>query len=191
MYSSKLRHFNAARAMALLLSVSAGAARGQSAQPTPARQLPLAGAQQGSTSLQQSASPPGTPSVSTLNTQVHVQGAYAGSSLDPHAPAGSITLTLSDAVRRGLQFNLGKIGADSASRQAEAERIVARSSLLPNVSAGVSENAAKIDLAAQGLTANTFGASSVQFPTTAGPFHYYDVRGSLQQNLMDFTAIHN
>jgi outer membrane protein TolC len=191
MYLFKLRNSHVVRSAALLLSVSAGAAWGQSAPPTPARQLPLTGAQQGSTSVQQSANPSGTPSVSTLNTEVQVQGAYAGSSLDPNAPAGAITLTLADTVRRGLQFNLGKIGADSASRQAEAQRIAARSSLLPNVSAAVSENAAKIDLAAQGLTANTFGASSVQFPTTAGPFHYYDVRGSLQQNLMDFAAIHN
>jgi outer membrane protein TolC len=141
--------------------------------------------------VQQSASPSATSSVNTLNTQVRVQGAYAGSSLDPNAPTGSITLTLADAVRRGLLFNLGKIGADAASRQAEAQRIAARSSLLPNITAGVSENAAKIDLAAQGLTAETFGNSSAQFPTTAGPFHYYDVRGSLQQTLMDFTAIHN
>lgn len=192
MYLFKLRTIHVARSTALLLLVaSTSISWGQSAPPSSVRQLPLTGTQQGATSVQQSASPSTTPSVNTLNTQVHVQGAYAGSSLDPNAPAGSLTLTLADAVRRGLQFNLGKIGADAASRQAEAQRIAARSSLLPSVSAGVSENAAKINLAAEGLTSSTFGNSAAQFPTTAGPFHYYDVRGSLQQNVMDFTAIHN
>jgi outer membrane protein TolC len=192
MYLYKWRISYVARSTAiLLLAVSVSTSWGQSAPPSSPRQLPLVGTQQGATSVQQSASPSTTPSVKTLNTQVHVQGAYAGSSLDPNPPEGSLTLTLTDAVRRGLQFNLGKIGADTASRQAEAQRIAVRSSLLPNISAGVSENAAKVDLAAQGLTASTFGNPSAQFPTTAGPFHYYDVRGSLQQNIMDFTAIHN
>ena len=182
-------------AVLLFLAAVAGSGWGQSSQPasgTRATQLPLSGRQQGGTSIQQSATPSSTSSVNTLNTQVNVQGGYAGSVLDPNAPAGSISLTLADAVRRGLQFNLGKVGADAASQQAQAQRIVARSSLLPNLSAGLSENAAKIDLQAEGLSASAFGASSeFSFPATVGPFHYYDLRGSLQQDLMDFPALHN
>jgi outer membrane protein TolC len=175
----------------LVMAGAAGTCWGQSSPPSSVRQLPLTGMQQSGTSMQQSANPSPTPSVNTSNTQVRVQGAYAGSDLDPNAPTGTITLTLADAVRRGLLFNLGKIGADLASRQAEAQRVSARSSLLPNVSAGLSENAAKIDLEAEGLSAKTFGNLPYSFPATAGPFHYYDIRGSLQQNVMDFTAIHN
>jgi len=177
--------------LTLLLALSASTSSGQATPPSSARQLPASGGQQGSTAMQQSATPSPTPSVNTLNTQVRVQGAYAGSALDPNAPTGSITLTLADAVRRGLQFNLGKIGADTASRRAEAQRLAARSVFLPNVSAGLSENAAKLNLEAEGLSASTFGAAASEFPTTAGPFHYYDVRGSLQQTVMDFTAVHN
>ena len=175
----------------LLLALSASTTWAQATPPSSARQLPASGGQPGSTAMQQSAMPSPTPSVNTLNTQVRVQGVYAGSALDPNAPTGAITLTLADAVRRGLQFNLGKIGADTASRQAEAQRLAARSVFLPNVSAGLSENAAKINLEAEGLSANTFGAAAGEFPTTAGPFHYYDARGSLQQTVMDFTAVHN
>src|SRR6202167_4009870 len=178
----------------VFLAAVASSGWGQSSQPasgTRATQLPLSGRQQGGTSIQQAAPPSSSSSVNTLNTQVDVQGAYAGSVLDPNAPAGSISLTLADAVRRGLQFNLGKVGADAASQQARAQRIVARSSLLPNLSAGLSENAAKIDLQAEGLSASAFGASEFSFPATVGPFHYYDIRGSLQQDLMDLPAVHN
>jgi outer membrane protein TolC len=129
--------------------------------------------------------------VNTVNTQINVQGAYAGSVADPNPPSGSVTLTFSEAIRRGLEFNLGKIGADAASRQAQAQRVAARSSLLPTIGAAISENAAKVDLAAEGFSASAFGATGFNFPTVVGPFHYYDARGTLQQNLLDFTAIHN
>ncbi len=111
-----------------------------------------------------------------------MQGAYAGSVLDPNAPAGSISLTLADAVRRGLQFNLGKVGADAASRQAAGAASRGAQFLAPQISASLSENAAKINLQAEGLSASAFGTSTeFSFPATVGPFHYYDVRGSLQQ----------
>ena len=127
-----------------------------------------------------------------MDTRVVVQGAYGGSVQDPNPPAGPVDLTLSEAIRRGLEFNLGKIGADAASRQAQAQRISARSALLPNLSASVSENSMKVDLQAEGFNASAFGASSsFNFPTTVGPFHYYDIRGSLQQDVVDFTSIHN
>ena len=153
-------------------------------------QLPLSGGQPGGSSVQQSANPAMTSTVNTLNTQVRVQGAYGGSTQDPNPPSGGLTLTLADAVRRGLEFNLGKTGADTASRIAQAQRIAARSALLPTISAGLSENAAKLNLEAEGLTADTFGGG-IQLPKTAGPFHYYDVEGMLRQNVMDFTAMHN
>jgi outer membrane protein TolC len=185
----------AVAAALVLFASAAGAGWGQSSQEgsvTRATQLPLSGRQQGGASVQQSATPSTASSVNTLNTQVSIQGAYTGSALDPNPPAGSLTLTLTDAVRRGLQFNLGRIGADDASRQVQAQRISARSSLLPNLSASASENAAKTDLQAEGFSASAFGGSAAfSFPNTVGPFHYYDLRGSLQQNVMDFTAIHN
>ena len=175
---------------ALLATITSWAQGTQS--ETRATQLPLYNREQTTVSVQQSATSSGGSSVNTLNTQVSVQGVYSGSALAPNPPSGSITLTLADAVRRGLEFNLGKIGADAASRQAEGQRLFARSSLLPNISASVSENATKIDLAVEGFNSSLFpGPPGFNFPTTSGPFHYYDVRGSLQQSLMDFTALHN
>ena len=141
--------------------------------------------------MQQSANPAMTSTVNTLNTQVRVQGAYGGSTQDPNPPSGGVTLTLANAVRRGLEFNLGKTGADTASRIAQAQRIAARSAMLPTIGAGISENAAKLNLEAEGLTASTFGSGGISIPKTAGPFHYYDVEGAVHENVMDFTAMHN
>src|ERR1700733_11201159 len=76
----------------VFLAAVAGSVWGQSPQSssgTRATQLPLSGRQQGGTSIQQSATPSSSSSVNTLNTQVDVQGAYAGSVLDPNPPAGS------------------------------------------------------------------------------------------------------
>jgi outer membrane protein TolC len=161
---------------------------------TRATQLPLSGrstsGRAGATVQQTSTAPPGS-SVNTVNVQVNVQGAYDGSQLDPNAPNGSITLTLTDAVRRGLQFNLGIIGADASSRQAQAQSLSARSALLPNINGSLSENAAKVNLAAEGFSASTFGSFGFNFPTSVGPFHYYDLHGSLEQSILDFTAIDN
>ena len=180
-------------ALLIVLVFAAGATWGQSPQAASrATQLPLSGGpQSGGISVQQSATPSGGSGVNTLNTQVNVQGSYAGSVLDPSVPAGALTLTLEEAISRGLECNLGKIGADTASRQARAQRIAARSSLMPNLNASASENAAKIDLQAEGFSASAFGATGFNFPNTVGPFHYYDVRGTFQQSLLDFTAVHN
>jgi len=159
---------------------------------THATQLPLSGRGAATTVVQQSAAPSPGSSVNTLNPQVQVQGAYGGSVPGKDSPQGTILLTIEDAVRRGLATNLGVIGADASSQQARAQRLQARSALLPNINASVSENAAKVDLAAEGFSASAFGSSlPIAFPTVVGPFHYYDVHGSLQQSLLDFTAIHN
>jgi len=187
-------HLSLALALALLASGTM-VAHGQGSQPgsgTRPIQLPLSGLQPVGPSVQQSATPGGNSSVNMLNTQVNVQGAYSGSVLDPNPPAGTVSLTMAEAVRRGLAFNLGKTGADVSSQQAQAQRLSSRSALLPTVSASVSENAAKIDLAVEGFNSGLFGSSlGFAFPVTSGPFHYYDLRGSLQQNVLDFTAIHN
>lgn len=156
---------------------------------TPPLQLPLSAGRSGGVSIQQS-SP--APSGSSANIQIQVQGAYAGSVAGGDTVPGVYGLTLSEAIRRGLQANLGMVSANLADEQAKAQRAEARSALLPNIGAGVSENAARIDLAAQGFSASAFGTGNAfAFPTAVGPFHYYDLHGSLQQSLLDVTAIRN
>jgi len=124
--------------------------------------------------------------------QIQLQGTYAGSVATNDQIPSSYQLGLSEAIQRGLRANLGTIGAGLSLQQARAQYEETRSALLPNVTVNASENAAKVNLAAEGFSASAFGAGSgFAFPTTVGPFHYYDLHGSLQQDLFDMTAIRN
>lgn len=185
-------------AFALAWALASGGVRIAAAQmPSPSSasqsrplQLPLSARQPSGVSVQQTATPPQGASVNTVNVQIQAQGPYSGSVPSPNPPSGTVTLTLADAVRRGLESNLGIVGAGTSSQLARAQRRQALSALLPNVNASASENAEKINLAVEGFTSSAFG-TSIPFPTTVGPFHYYDVSGSLRQSVLDFTALHN
>jgi outer membrane protein TolC len=179
-------------ATGLVLAVVGGSISAQTLSPQPAKpvQLPLSARQPSGITVQQSATPPPGSSVDTINMQIQVSGEYSGSAPGKNVPSGSITLTMEEAVRRGLATNLGIIGAETASMQARAERLQARSLLLPIVNGNISENAEKLNLAVEGFSSSTLDVP-ISFPTVVGPFHYYDAHGSLQQRLMDFTAVHN
>ncbi len=158
-----------------------------------AQQVPRSGRQGANTvSTQQSASPAGGSNSSTINTSIQVQGEFQGSIPDPHSVRPALTLTLEDAIKRGLQYNLGVVSASTSLRQARAERLAALSQLLPNLSASLSMTEQKTDLQALGLSSSTLGPHlPFSFPTTVGPFHYYDARGTATQEAFDLTAIHN
>jgi outer membrane protein TolC len=165
------------------------AAQGASGEATRAVQLPLSGRESGEVNVHQSAP---IPSGSSANIQIQLPGAFAGSVQTTETGPATLDLTLDEAVRRGLQTNLGIISSSFALDASKSQRAEARSSLLPNLAFNVSENAAKVDLAAEGFSASAFGASGgFNFPTTVGPFHYYDLHGALQQSLLDVTAIRN
>ena len=155
---------------------------------TPALQLPLSGRTSGGVSINQSAP---VPSGASASVQVQVQGAYAGSVATEESVPQSMELTLLEATQRGLKANLGIISSATTVQQALAQVKTARSALLPSVSVNASENASKLNLAAQGFSASAFGDPSLQFPRTVGPFHYYDLEGSLQQSVLDVTAVRN
>jgi hypothetical protein len=175
-----------------IASAQVPSSSGSSSSGARATQLPLSGRQSSdSVSVDQSANT-GSGN-NTLNTRVSVSGNTAGSIPDPSATTGPVTLTLEDAIRRGLAFNLGRVTADTSYRAAQAQLLDSRSHLLPQISASLGESAAKVDLAAEGFSASVFGGafSGFTFPTAVGPFHYYDLHGSLQEDFLDFTAIHN
>ena len=46
---------------------------------------------------------------------------------------GEISLTLPEAVKRGLRYNLGAVSADIGTRRASAARLAELSNLLPNL----------------------------------------------------------
>ncbi len=150
--------------------------------------LPLSGrgAQVGSVGTERTTNPGGQPtSANTSINTVQVQGAYSGSVPQGTATATPVPLSLSDAIHRGLQYNLATTGYTNATRVAEAQRMVARSALLPTASMHLVGDDQQTDLAAFG-----FGGFP-GFPSVVGPFHFFDLRAGVAMNPLDFTSLNN
>jgi outer membrane protein TolC len=150
-------------------------------------QLPLSGrtGTPGAVVTVQNPLPSGLQSVNTITSNVQVQGAYQGSVPSAAAPGAPIPLSLEEALRRGLQYNLGAIGYQNSIRQAEGMRAVSRSQLLPNVSSDLLVTDEQINLAALGFT----GFPGI--PLVVGPFHYFDLRAGASQSVFDLTRLRN
>ena len=182
-------------ALPLAAQLGGGGGGGSSTRP---QQLPLSGrTQSSSVSIGQSTSgPAGSGSVNTLNSTVQVQGNLQGSvSNNTGATLEPLALTLAQAVKRGLQFNLSAVVAGAAQRAANAERQGARAQLLPDINGSVLETLQQTNLAAAGLRFSGFslgpGLPAFSFPSVVGPYNYFDVRASLSQSVADLTRIHN
>lgn len=102
----------------------------------------------------------------------------------PSGPATGevVQLTLRDAIKQGLRYNLGTIESGENARIARGQRLVALSKLLPQVSAGVSEHVQQTDLA-------TIGLKVPGIPAVLGPFSYSSADASLNQTLFSFESI--
>jgi len=76
----------------------------------------------GSVAAQQytSGSAGNTSTVNTLNSTINVSGDYLGSVPGPKMGQEPLTLTIADAVRRGLEYNLGGVTAGIEVRVARA-----------------------------------------------------------------------
>jgi outer membrane protein TolC len=93
-----------------------------------------------------------------------------------------ISLTLKDAVTRGLQYNLGLLLQESSVTEARGARWHALEDLLPNLSSTLSENRTVINLAVYGFKAD---------PSIIGPFNIFDARVTLSQPLVDLRAFND
>lgn len=102
-------------------------------------------------------------------------------------PSGAATsevlhLTLRDAIARALRYNLGQIESGENERIARGERLRALSALLPQVSAGASENVEQ-------FSAATLGIKVPQVPAVIGPFSYSTAQANANQSLFNFESI--
>src|ERR1700733_3166656 len=94
-----------------------------------------------------------------------------------------LRLTLRDAVNMALRYNLGAIESAQNARIARGQRLIALSNLLPQVSAGVSEDVAQTSLATLGIK------SLPGIPSVLGPYGYSTVDVSLSQTLFSLESI--
>jgi outer membrane protein TolC len=96
-----------------------------------------------------------------------------------------LALSLTDAVERGLQHNLGLILGREGVLAAEGARRGARADLLPQLRAGVVETRQKINLAA-------FGFSGLPgLPEIVGPFSVFDARAFVSQSVLDLKSLYH
>ena len=126
-----------------------------------------------------------TPTVYNLETSS--QSPLTGSVTEGKASGETLNLSMAEAIQRGLRQNLGLQLAGDSQTAARGALWQDRSTLLPNLSGRVSENAAQVNLAAEG-----FGKIVGQFPgfpLIVGPFGFFDTRAILTQSLVNMNAI--
>jgi outer membrane protein TolC len=111
-------------------------------------------------------------------------GTYQSSVSDGKVTPGVLSLTLDDAIQRGLRFNLGMILTTQNTQSARGARLEQLQSLLPTASGSIKEAVMETDLQAQGLRIPGF-------PTIIGPYGYTDIRGSLTWSLLNLSALQN
>jgi outer membrane protein TolC len=180
----------------LYVSTSATSATAQlggppsSPQSPKAQQVRLSGRQQnGSVTMTETPAPGSAASVNTSNASIQIDGAYQGSTAVGTVSPQVLPLSLSDAIQRGLKYNLGPIGAGEAARQARALRLAAVAQLLPDVTGSVRETVQQINLVAEGLRISA-PIPGFRFPTILGPFNNFDARATFNENL-SVTALRN
>ena len=118
-------------------------------------------------------------------------GAYQGSASAGPPTGQTMSLSLDDALKMGLRYNLGGITAEASFERAQGQNIVARSVLFPNLSGGLRENAQQIDLQSFGFNFKFPASTGINFPAVVGPFNYFDLRAYLTQRVADVNAIRN
>ncbi|WP_419804716.1 TolC family protein [Terriglobus sp.] len=153
--------------------------------PTRPQAVPLSGRSTPDnpvTIMQQTAPNGASGDVNTLNTTVTVQGPYAGSVPNGPLAPDTLPLTLDAALKMALRNNLGRLSQDAGVLQAEGQRLSARSALLPNINIGAAEVLSKTNLRTVGLKTNIIPAATV--------FNYDDLRGVLQQTVLDLVSLH-
>lgn len=116
-------------------------------------------------------------------------GPYQGSASAGPPSDQPVSLTLDQALKMGLRYNLGGITAEESSERANGARIVSRSALYPDISGGLRENVQQIDLASYGFKFSFPPSLGIHFPNIVGPFNFFDLRGYLTQRVADFNAI--
>jgi outer membrane protein TolC len=123
---------------------------------------------------------PGLSSTSSAQSASSFQGSVASGEVS----AQPVSLTLDEAIQRGLKANLGVILSGAQTAAARGERLSQLQALLPSVDASVKENVVQLDLPAEGLRIPGF-------PKIIGPFGFTDLRATLTWSLIDVTSLRN
>jgi outer membrane protein TolC len=131
---------------------------------------------------------PGTTQASSVQqaqpftpAQTPLPDTFSGSAMiDPPVPQ-IISLSLLDAIDRGLKHNLGLLLSQQQSQSARAEHRRSLSAMLPNMGAGISNSVNQINLAAFGIPTPPSLASPI-----VGPFGLFQTQATMSATVLDF-----
>ena len=99
--------------------------------------------------------------------------------------ARNLSLSLSEAIQLAIDNNVHTLNAKERILEAEGERGIVRSALLPSVSAAASQTNLTSNLAAWGMPVQDLKG----FPAFVGPFNRFDARLSLMQSVFNLASI--
>ncbi len=116
-------------------------------------------------------------------TATSQQNPYLGGVPGGTASPTALSLSLEDAVARGLRQNLGGLLTTDAVSGAQGERWRALSTLLPNLTTATSFGVRQTDLKA------TIGIDVPGHPPIIGPFGVFDTRAYLDQSVFNWESI--
>jgi len=125
------------------------------------------------------------PASAVMNLQGSAQNQFLGSVPEGKATAAVLSLSLKDAIERGLKNNLGALLDSEDTRAARGQRWQSLSDLLPHLTTSSYMERQQINLAAFGFP----GIPGV--PTIVGPFSLFDARAYLNAPVLDLHALRN
>ncbi len=117
------------------------------------------------------------------SSQDQPQNPYLGGVPTGIASPTALSLSLQDAVSRGLRQNLGGLLSSDAVSGSQGKRWRALSALLPNLTTATSFDVRQNDLKA------IIGINVPGQPPVIGPFGVFDTRGYLDQTIFNFESI--
>lgn len=107
---------------------------------------------------------------------------FQGSVVHRSVQAKPLALSLDEAVRMGLRYNLGLVLAGNQAQAARAARLQALQPLLPEVDATATESVEQVNLQAEGLRIPGF-------PSVIGPFGFTDIRAAMRWSLLNLSSL--
>ena len=114
------------------------------------------------------------------------QSQFSGSVPTGKSTGSTIELSLEEAFKRALKYNLGVIESEESARAAHAVRLRRLNALLPNLSARVSGLVEQENLRSRGINISIPG---VAVPRIVGPFGVADARAYLSQEIFSWSDI--
>lgn len=117
---------------------------------------------------------------------------FQGSVPTGSASSTPLALTLNDAIRRGLETNLGLLTRANTSGEARAQRVRALSALLPQVTGTLGETAEQLNLKTLGINFHfppIPGFAGI--PTIVPPFEYTAAQANISAKVFDWNARKN